>query len=86
MRESRHRVATRAAAGLFEDVELTGEVRRVEETADELLAQLGKTSLYFRIDPNRRPSFERDERELVARLGGTIRQSFATVLMTARRV
>jgi SAM-dependent methyltransferase len=85
MRESRHRVATPAAAGLFGDVELAGDVRRVEETGDELIAQLRTTSLYFRIDPARREAFEQDERELVERLGGTIRQSFATVLMTARR-
>jgi SAM-dependent methyltransferase len=85
MSESRHRVASPTAAGLFGDVELAGEARLTEETADELLAHFRTTSLYFRIDPARREAFEQDERKLVDRLGGTIRHSFATVLMTARR-
>jgi hypothetical protein len=58
---------------------------RVEETADQMLALLRTTSLYFRIEEARRPAFEADLRQLVGGLGGTVESTLATVLMTARR-
>ena len=85
MGAGRHRMATPEAAYLFDDVEVACEVGSVEETADQLLAHLRTTSLYFRIEPRRRAAFEEDERRLVERRGGKIRSSLATVLMTARR-
>jgi SAM-dependent methyltransferase len=85
MGHGRHRLAMPEAAPLFDDVEVASEVTRVEETADQLLAHLRTTSLYFRIEPARREAFEEDERDLVERMGGTVHTSLATVLMTARR-
>ena len=85
MGDGRHHLAAPEAASLFDDVEVASEVTSIEETADQLLAHLRTTSLYFRIDPARREAFEEDERRLVERMGGTVHTSLATVLMTARR-
>ena len=85
MGDGRHGLALPEAASLFDDVEVASVVARVEETADQLLAHLRTTSLYFRIEPARREAFEEDERRLVERSGGTVRTSLATVLLTARR-
>jgi SAM-dependent methyltransferase len=85
MGDGQHRLAVPDAAALFDDVEVASDVTTIEETADQLLAHLRTTSLYFRIDPARREAFEEDDRRLVERMGGTIRTSLATVLMTARR-
>jgi SAM-dependent methyltransferase len=73
------------AADLFEDVDVASELWSVERTADQALAHIRTTSLYYRIDPARRQAFEEDERRLVERHGGIIRSSFATLLMTARK-
>ena len=78
-------LAVAEAAVLFEDVEATSEAHTVEETADDWLALFRTTSLYQRIDPSRRVALEEDDRRLIERLGGTVRSSLATVLMTARR-
>jgi ubiquinone/menaquinone biosynthesis C-methylase UbiE len=83
--EGRHSMAVAEAAHLFDDVEVEADVREIEETAEELIAHFRTTSLYFRIDPERRQAFEEDDRRLVESFGGTIRFSLATVLMTARR-
>ena len=85
MGDGRHHLAAPEAASLFDDVEVASEVTSIEETADQLLAHLRTTSLYFRIDPARREAFEEDERRLVERMGGKVHTSLATVLMTARR-
>jgi hypothetical protein len=81
----RHGLAVEQAAGLFDDVAVVVEPAQVEETADQALALLRTTSLYFRIDEARRPAFEDDLRRLVDGLGGTVETTLATVLMTARR-
>lgn len=81
----RHELAVEQAADLFDDVAVVAEVSRVEETAEQSLAHLRTTSLYFRIEPARRPGFEEDVRGLAERLGGTIETTLATLLMTARR-
>jgi hypothetical protein len=78
-------MAVAEATRLFEDVDVASDVTTIEETADQLLAHFRTTSLYFRIDPDRRQAFEDDDRRLVQSLGGTVRFSLATVLMTARR-
>lgn len=81
----RHGLAVEHAAELFEDVAVEAEASQIEQTADETLAVLRTTSLYFRIEPERRAAFEADVRRLVERLGGTSESTLATVLMTARR-
>ena len=81
----RHGLAVEQAAGLFDEVAVVAEPAQVEETADQALALLRTTSLYFRIDEARRPAFEDDLRRLVDGLGGTVETTLATVLMTARR-
>jgi SAM-dependent methyltransferase len=73
------------AAGLFDDVEFTSEVTIQESSADELIARVRTTSLYFRIDASRRRAFEDDNRRAVEQNGGTVRATIANVLMTARR-
>jgi SAM-dependent methyltransferase len=86
MSDGRHALAVDAAAELFGEVEVQTALRNVEETADELVAHLRTTSLYFRIDPARREAFDEDTRRVVEQLGGTVSSAFATVLMTARRI
>jgi hypothetical protein len=85
MSDGRHAMTVAEAAPLFEDVEVASDVRTVDETADDLIALLRTTSLYFMIDADRREAFEEDDRKLVERHGGSIRTSVATLLMTARR-
>ena len=80
-----HGLTVEEATDLFRDVEIDAETATVEETADEGLALLRTTSLYFRIDPERRDDFEDDYRRLVEGAGGRARFAAATVLMTARR-
>jgi hypothetical protein len=60
-------------------------VATLEQTAEQLRDHFRTTSLYFRIDPERREAFEADDRRLVEELGGTVRFSLAAILMTARR-
>ena len=79
----RHGLAVEQAAELFDDVSVVAEVSRREETADQILAQLRTTTLYFRIEEERRPAFEEDERSLIESMGGTAVSTLATVLMTA---
>jgi ubiquinone/menaquinone biosynthesis C-methylase UbiE len=81
----RHELAVPQAAELFEDVDVEAEVTIRESTADDLIARLRTTSLYFRIDESRRAAFEEDDRRVIERHGGVLRSSVATVLMTARR-
>jgi SAM-dependent methyltransferase len=78
-------MAVPEAATLFTDVDVTAEVQVVEQTAEDLIRIFRTTSLYRRIDPERRADFEADERRLIERLGGTTNTSLAMVLMTARR-
>jgi SAM-dependent methyltransferase len=82
----RHHLAVPEAADLFDDVQVATRVERIEQTADELHAHLRTTSLWFRIDPDRRAAFEADDRRTIERHGGTLRYTHAAVLMTARRI
>ena len=81
----RHGLAVQEAAELFTDVRIDAETLILEETADEGLAFLRTTSLYFRIDASRRRAFENDYRRMIEQAGGRARFTLATVLMTARR-
>jgi SAM-dependent methyltransferase len=85
MGSGRHGMTVPEAASLFEDVEVAAEVRILHETADDVIAHLRTTSLYFMVDADRREAFEDDERRVVERHGGTLRTSLATLLMTALR-
>ena len=73
------------AADLFDDVDVTSHVSTIEETADEFLAGFRTTSLHFEIDPANRHAFERDNRQLIAGLGGVVTFALATLLLTASR-
>jgi SAM-dependent methyltransferase len=73
------------AAGLFGDVDFSSEVKLQESTADEMIARIRTTSLYFRIDSARRAAFEDDSRRVVEQRGGIQRATVANVLLTARR-
>lgn len=85
MMEGQHHLAVPEASDLFDDVEVTTEMSVVEQTGAEAAAHFRTTSLYFRIDPERRRAFEDDHLLLVEQRGGTVRFSVAAVLMTARR-
>jgi ubiquinone/menaquinone biosynthesis C-methylase UbiE len=81
----RHDLAVPEAAELFDDVQVASDVRIVEETADQMMALFKTTSLWFRVDADKRDALEADDRAVIARHGGVIRSSIATLLMTARR-
>lgn len=85
MGDGRHGMAVPEAAALYRDVEVASEVTTIEETADEIIAHLRTTSLYFMVDADRRQAFEEDDRRVVERHGGVIRSSLASLLMTALR-
>jgi SAM-dependent methyltransferase len=85
MGEGMHAMAVPEAATLFDDVQLATVVSHGEQTADEVLAHLRTTSLYFMVEPARRDEFEDDIRALIESHGGTFPFSRAAVLMTARK-
>ena len=85
MNEGQHGLEVAAAAELFEDVEVATESRTVEETADELVEHFRTTSLCHHLEPDRREALLEADRRVVEAHGGTIRSTFAAVLMTARR-
>jgi SAM-dependent methyltransferase len=85
MGSGRHGMTVPEAAALFGDVEVASDVTTVEETADDVIAHLRTTSLYFMVEADRRRAFEEDERRVVERHGGVLRSSLATLLMTALR-
>jgi SAM-dependent methyltransferase len=80
-----HGLATDEAAELFDDVEVVTAVSTLEQTTDQFCDHIRTTSLYFRIDAASREAFEEDERRMLDGLGGTLRFSHATILVTARR-
>jgi SAM-dependent methyltransferase len=84
MSRGRHRMAVPEAARLFADVEVRAHVQHVEQTADQVLAQWRTTSLYFTIEERRRPAFDDEFQDLIARHGGTFPFSDGTFLLTAR--
>jgi len=68
---------------LFDDTRLATYTLFTEQTADELWARLETSSSYLRLDSHARAALERDVRDTVADLGGTIRESDLAVLVTA---
>jgi SAM-dependent methyltransferase len=80
-----HGMTRPEAADRFEEVKVSSTVSISEETADSMLAVFRTTSVYPRIQPEQRPAFEHEVREIVERHGGTIPSSLANVLVTARR-
>jgi SAM-dependent methyltransferase len=85
MSQGRHAMAVPEAATLFGDVQVATVVERMEDSADDVLAHLRTTSLYFMVEPARREAFEQDHRRLIEGAGGTLQWTRGTVLMTARR-
>jgi SAM-dependent methyltransferase len=84
MSGGRHRLAIPEAAVLFEDVAITAAVRRARHSADQALALMRTTSVYFEIPEDAREAFERGYRLLIDAHGGSYEFSRADVLMTAR--
>jgi hypothetical protein len=78
-------VARSYAAELFADAEIAVVPSLVEQTADELNALLGTTSLHPRLSVAQRQTLEEANREIGRRLGRPIRSSMLAVLVTARR-
>jgi SAM-dependent methyltransferase len=85
MSDGQHRMAVGAAAELYYDVDVATEVSTIEETADDLIALFRTTSLYHRLDPDKREALMDDDRRVIERFGGTISSTMAAVLMTAKR-
>lgn len=81
----RHELTVPEAAVLFDDVEMTTVPMYSEQTGDRLNAYLRTTSLYARIDPDRRSELEAENRRLAERAGGVVRTSELAVLVTGRR-
>src|SRR5262245_5868383 len=84
MNAGQHRLEVAAAAELFEDVQVATETRVVEETADEMVEHFRTTSVCHGLDPERREALLEADRRVIEEHGGTLRSSFAAVLMTAR--
>jgi ubiquinone/menaquinone biosynthesis C-methylase UbiE len=82
----RHDLGIPEAARLFDEVEITTVPVYTEQTGDQLNAYLRTTSLYARIDPDRRADLEAENRRVAERAGGVIRSSELAVLATGRRV
>lgn len=83
--DRRHGLAVAEAAKLFGETTVLAETQLVEETAERSIALLRTTSTYFRIDEQRRPSFEDGVGRLFERLGGAVRFPLMTVLALAPR-
>jgi SAM-dependent methyltransferase len=75
----------RAEAGrLFEDAQVAAVPILLEQTAEEVNALLGTTSLYQRLSPRQRQEIQREYSALQERLGRSIRSSTVALLVTAR--
>ena len=73
------------AAELFDDVQIAVVPTLVEQSAEELNALFGTTSLYHRMSAAQRSALERANTEIGERFGRPIRSSMLAVLITARR-
>ena len=80
-----HELAEAGAAPLFEDVQVVGVPSFREETAETLIAHFRTTSLRYRVPADRRSALEEETRDVIAQLGGTVRQSDLAILATGRR-
>jgi ubiquinone/menaquinone biosynthesis C-methylase UbiE len=79
-----HDLTSPDAPSLFRDVRLTTAIDRREQTADQLWALFETTSAFPRVEPAARAALERELRETIDRLGGTLRSNELAVLVTAR--
>lgn len=79
-----HDLTNPEAALLFEDVRLSTFPVRREQAADEVWEHFETTSSYQRLQPGDREALERETRDLIAQLGGTLRSSDLAVLVTAQ--
>ncbi len=73
------------AASLFDHVEIATVPMVSQQTADELNALLGTTSLYPRLTRDEVEALEQGNRAIEQRAGRPIRAGMAAVLVTARR-
>jgi hypothetical protein len=80
-----HNLTNPDAAALFGDVRLTSVRLSHEQTADRIWERLGTSSSYQRLEPREREALERDTRDLIEQLGGTVRSSDLAILVTASR-
>ena len=85
MSDGRHGLSVPDAEGLFDDVEVATDLREDERTADQIMSLFKTTSMWFRIDPDKRDALEADDRAVIANHGGVIRSTLATFLMTAHK-
>jgi ubiquinone/menaquinone biosynthesis C-methylase UbiE len=79
-----HDLTSPEAPSLFDRISLTTAIDPREQTAEQLWALFETTSAYARVDPSTRAAFERDLRETIDGLGGTLRSNELGVLVTAR--
>jgi SAM-dependent methyltransferase len=82
----RHDMTAPEALEQFRDVEVASVPVYTEQTGDQVNAYLRTTSLYARIDPDRRSELEAENRRIAERHGGVVRTSELAVLVTGRRV
>ncbi len=80
-----HELAVADAAPLFEEVQVVSERSVREEIPETLIAHFRTTSLSYRIPADRRSALEEETRDVIAQLGGTVRQSDVAILATGRR-
>jgi SAM-dependent methyltransferase len=80
-----HELAVADAAPLFEDVQVVGVPSFREETAETLIAHFRTTSLRYRVPADRRSALEEETRDVIAQLGGKVRQSDLAIVATGRR-
>lgn len=85
MGEGRHAMAIPRAAALFDCVKVTTRLEHEAQTADQVLAHMRTTSVYFMLPSDRRRAFEDSYRRLIESNGGTFAFSRAAILMTARK-
>jgi SAM-dependent methyltransferase len=73
------------AAELFEDVQITSVPVVIEQTADELNAYMRTTSFHARLTPDQRERLAAGNRDAAQQLGGMLRISLLSVVVSGRR-
>jgi SAM-dependent methyltransferase len=82
----RHDLHHPRAGDLFGDVRLLTAPVPVEDTAERYLELVATSSVWLRLDPDRRAALARSAHELFAEIGGVDRWVDSAVLVTARRL
>ena len=80
-----HELQDDAAARLFGEASFATVSERFEQTADELWAVFGTTSLYHRLSLEVRERFRADVERIADRLGGRVASTQLLLLASARR-